>query len=273
MNMAAVIRELMAAGLQGEDLCSAVERIEDASKPILPARSSNAERCARYRAKRATSDHVETMSNHVATMSQHKSSPPLLPLSPPSSSSPPITPLTTTPPSLPLITPSQKHREPKSLALADKFFDEFWQAYPKREGANPKTPALKSYLRATGTGKVSPAELLDAAKRYAASVNPADARFIPMASTWLNQERWTEHAGKPTGSSSSPSAVVSQLQVARTPVKETEKDYRDLLILYREKYGRSPMTVNGTVYYPTDWLDRHRVTGVQSPTNDLLREA
>ena len=44
MNIAAVLRELMAAGLSGEALVEAVERIESA-----PSKSSNAARQQRYR--------------------------------------------------------------------------------------------------------------------------------------------------------------------------------------------------------------------------------
>ena len=55
MSIAPILRELIAAGLSGDALCAAVERIE-ASR--LPVRSSNAERQQRYRDRKSGIDPV-----------------------------------------------------------------------------------------------------------------------------------------------------------------------------------------------------------------------
>ena len=146
----------------------------------------------------------------------------------------------------------------KSLALASKFFDEFWTAYPKRTGSNPKEPARKSYLKATGSGDVSPVELLAATKRFAASDHARDPQFVPMASTWLNQKRWQEYANG--NALVAPAGEVVQIRslVERIAVTERELDYDNLLRTYRAQHGRSPLTINGTVHYPAEWIITHR---------------
>ena len=48
-------------------------------------------------------------------------------------------------------------------------FLEFWELYPRREGGNPRPDALKAWNARVREG-VSPADLLDGAKRYARQV-------------------------------------------------------------------------------------------------------
>ena len=55
MSLSAILRELVAAGLSGDALCDAVERIEAAQAPV---RSSNAERQQRYRDRMNSVDPV-----------------------------------------------------------------------------------------------------------------------------------------------------------------------------------------------------------------------
>ena len=55
MSITPILRELIAAGLSGDALCAAVERIEAAR---LPVRSSNAERQQRYRDRQSGIDPV-----------------------------------------------------------------------------------------------------------------------------------------------------------------------------------------------------------------------
>jgi len=81
-------------------------------------------------------------------------------------------------------------------------FEEFWSAFPKRDGSNPRAPAEAAYRRARGGG-ASHAELLEGAKAYAAAQKrehgAARSRYTTMASTWLNQRRWESEAPKPNG--------------------------------------------------------------------------
>lgn len=66
-------------------------------------------------------------------------------------------------------------------------FEEFWAAYPKRPN-NPRKKAMASYLKARKN--VSQKQLLEAVGLYAAYMTGENPKFVAMASTWLNDERW-----------------------------------------------------------------------------------
>jgi hypothetical protein len=72
-------------------------------------------------------------------------------------------------------------------------FSEFWDSYPHRKGDHKK-PAKTAFCRLTIKNQK---EAIAGAKLYAShpDVPPKgsqDRRFIPMAATWLHQERWNE---------------------------------------------------------------------------------
>lgn len=72
-------------------------------------------------------------------------------------------------------------------------FEEFWKAYPKREGANPKVPARKAFIAAIKAGATD-LEIIAAASRY--RIHPATkvgTPFVTQAVTWLHQKRWTDY--------------------------------------------------------------------------------
>lgn len=74
-------------------------------------------------------------------------------------------------------------------------FEEFWEVYPKRDGANPKIPARKKFIAAVKSG-VEPAAVIAAAGRYAAEMRAkAQERtpYVAQAVTWLNQQRWGDY--------------------------------------------------------------------------------
>lgn len=75
-------------------------------------------------------------------------------------------------------------------------FEEFWKAYPRRDGANPRAPAEKKFKALVKSG-VDP-EIMIAAVKALASAESAKGNigtsFIPQAMTWLNQNRWSDHA-------------------------------------------------------------------------------
>jgi hypothetical protein len=75
-------------------------------------------------------------------------------------------------------------------------FDEFWQAYPRRDGPNPRKPAEVKFNALVQTG-LDPEMLIAAVCKLAsdeAARGNVGTRFIPLASTWLNQQRWADHA-------------------------------------------------------------------------------
>jgi len=73
----------------------------------------------------------------------------------------------------------------KKQENSDKF-DEFWNHYPKKLS---KAQALKAWKAAI---KRKPdTEIIEAVKAYSLSKLP-DVQFIPLASTWLNNDRWDD---------------------------------------------------------------------------------
>jgi uncharacterized protein YdaU (DUF1376 family) len=80
----------------------------------------------------------------------------------------------------------------------DDLFEEFWQAYPRRKGSNPKEPARKKFLFHVKTDADGQA-VIAAAKRYAAEIrdNKTDPQFVAQAKTWLNQQRFDDYQPPP----------------------------------------------------------------------------
>lgn len=70
---------------------------------------------------------------------------------------------------------------------SDADFEEFWSAYPKRPN-NPRKKAMAAYRKARKN--VSQKQLLTAVALYAAYMAGEDPKFVAMAATWLNDERW-----------------------------------------------------------------------------------
>lgn len=87
-----------------------------------------------------------------------------------------------------------------NAAMVEALFEQFWTAYPKRDGGNPKKPAFEKFKSAVkGSPKRAPVdpELIIAAAKVFANKMRAKGKigteFIPMAQTWLHQARWEEY--------------------------------------------------------------------------------
>jgi uncharacterized protein YdaU (DUF1376 family) len=81
---------------------------------------------------------------------------------------------------------------------ADRFV-EFWETYPKRDGANPKEPARRRFAALVKSG-VDPGAIIAGAGRYAADMRArAQDRtpYVAQALTWLNQQRWGDYSADP----------------------------------------------------------------------------
>lgn len=169
VNIAAVLRELMAAGLSGEALVEAVERIESA-----PSKSSNAARQQRYRDRQKEAQGVTRNVTSVTNVTQ--STPPAFPLDGPPNeiSNPPLN---------PPITPPENFRP---IAKIDPF-DAFWRAYPRRTA---KLAAQKAFASAIKRG-ADPNAMTAAAQAFADSPD-RDPQFTPHPATWLNQGRYDD---------------------------------------------------------------------------------
>jgi tRNA(Ser,Leu) C12 N-acetylase TAN1 len=81
---------------------------------------------------------------------------------------------------------SENTSETKSI-LFDAEFEEFWAAYPKRPN-NPRKKAMAAYKKARKT--TSQEKLLTSVGEYFAYMQGENPKFVAMASTWLNDERW-----------------------------------------------------------------------------------
>ena len=74
-------------------------------------------------------------------------------------------------------------------------FTEFWQAYPRRKGANPIGPAQEKYNMLVKQG-VKPENLVYAARAYAEELKQHGqfaSEFVCMARTWLHQKRFLDY--------------------------------------------------------------------------------
>jgi hypothetical protein len=90
------------------------------------------------------------------------------------------------PPKKNILTEEHKPRKQsdRSADELQRLFNEFWDVYPRKRG---KGAAARAYE--TALTKIEPDELLDRVKDFADDPwRPND--FTPLATTWLNQERW-----------------------------------------------------------------------------------
>jgi hypothetical protein len=95
-------------------------------------------------------------------------------------------------------------------------FEEFWAEYPKRDGSNPKKPALKVYEQAVKSG-TDEQTIIDGAKRYRADLRrrgQEGTQYVAQAVTWLRQARWTDDLPAPGGSGNNPSPITVGTQMS-----------------------------------------------------------
>lgn len=80
----------------------------------------------------------------------------------------------------------------------DEKFEEAWQAYPRRDGGNPKLPAEKRFLAAVKSG-ADPQNIIDGIRRYAvAEAKNIGTPFIPQMLKWLGDQRWNDYSAGQT---------------------------------------------------------------------------
>jgi hypothetical protein len=83
---------------------------------------------------------------------------------------------------------------------SDSAFDDFWKAYPKRDGANPKAPARKLFIAAVKSG-VDPPSIVSGAQQYATECRAKqqlNTPYVAQAMTWLRQQRWGDYGSQAT---------------------------------------------------------------------------
>jgi hypothetical protein len=75
----------------------------------------------------------------------------------------------------------------------DKPFDEFWKAYPRRHGSNPRAPAEKLFLIALKAGN-KPDDIIAGARAFAiAESAKVGSEFIPQTVKWLRNRCWEDY--------------------------------------------------------------------------------
>ena len=84
-----------------------------------------------------------------------------------------------------------RKKEPSKDISVDSDFEEFWAAYPRRNGPNPKAKAREKYNQMR-RANVSHETLMAGVNKLAASRKGEDPKFTPQAATWLNQRRWED---------------------------------------------------------------------------------
>jgi hypothetical protein len=124
-----------------------------------------------------------------------------------SPSPPPSPPLMVSPITPSLNTPSSSSSSIRAIAVATRpadRFEDFWKAYPKRDGANPKTPARKKFIAAIKSGAEADAIIAGARAYDRAETEKGNVGtpYIAQAVTWLSQRRWEDYAPAPVPNSS-----------------------------------------------------------------------
>ena len=89
---------------------------------------------------------------------------------------------------------SKSKKREETTTTSDDGFDEFWEAYPKRAGGNPKKPALTRWCSAVKRDE--PANIIAGTERYAAycdATKKTGTEYVMQATTFLGErEGWTE---------------------------------------------------------------------------------
>jgi len=124
---------------------------------------------------------------------------------------------------------------------AEAAFQRFWQAYPKRQGANPREPAGTAFRAAVASG-VDAEAIVAAAERYAAELQrdgKLGTQFVARAVTWLDEKRWGDYPAPP------PSAAVPGFYA---------REGSDELAAWDAFRGRAyPRDRNGGWHFPARW--------------------
>jgi hypothetical protein len=91
----------------------------------------------------------------------------------------------------------EEKKESRRVARAtapNSDFDEFWKAYPKRKGENPKAPARKLFDAAVKQGADPKAIIAGVKAACARNRDKIGTEFIPQAVKWLRDRRWEDYA-------------------------------------------------------------------------------
>lgn len=104
-------------------------------------------------------------------------------------------------------------------------FAEFWGLYPKRFGSNPKAEAERKFAKAVKSGH-NPETIIAGVRQFATEckMRRTEARFVPMAVTWLNQKRWLDDPDAGLVDQSKPKSLLEMAAELRERANHPEPD-------------------------------------------------
>lgn len=148
----------------------------------------------------------------------------------------------------------REREETESSAVAsaprrEEDFEEFWESYPRRDGANPKEPAAKLFRAAVRAGN-DPKRIIAGAKRCAAvEASKIGTPYIPQAVKWLRDKRWNDYLAEAMKAEEAREALQSMFYAkAESPQLDAWDRY------YQSVQGKSaPRDRNGGWYFKTEW--------------------
>lgn len=162
-----ILDAMVASGCTAEQIAAVV-------KASMSSRSSNAERQARFRAKRKAEQGVTSNESNVTGVTVTDV------VSPKKETSP-------TPPKEKTTPSTISEANASSISLETEFEQQFWPAYPRRVG---KGQALKAFRSARKQTELE--TILAGVRRYAADRQGENPEFTKHASTWLNGQCWLD---------------------------------------------------------------------------------
>jgi hypothetical protein len=90
-----------------------------------------------------------------------------------------------------------KKESPRAPRCEEQKFEEFWKAYPKRKGDNPKNPARKQFFAAVKQGADPDAIIAGVKRACERNREKIGTEFIPQAIKWLRDRRWEDYTDAP----------------------------------------------------------------------------
>jgi hypothetical protein len=112
-------------------------------------------------------------------------------------------------------TPKNNNDKNNNLKKYGDWFDEFWDAYPRKIG---KATAEKAFLKLGEDGALA----LAGARRLANDPNLPPAQYIPHPTTWLNRAGWQDEPYAPREKSREDLAVEAKAKSERERIASAE---------------------------------------------------
>lgn len=126
----------------------------------------------------------------------------------------------------------------------DEEFEKFWNAYPRRDGANPKAPAAKVFHAAIKSGTPAGEIVAGAARCAVRDSSKIGTPYIPQAVKWLRDRRWQDY----------PSTEAEDRAVAGFHADAESAQYAAWQIFKRKtRPGWSGRDNRGGWWFPTEW--------------------